>query len=336
MKSLSNQRASILIIVMWIISISLVLVSVLASNSKLSATIVMHQQDALKNWAELLTIINQAKMEVLFKPKTNPFANALKKARQNKDKLKKQPYLFNGQKIKLSYSNNEDMIVRIYDLSGKLNLSKLSRANFRKILVKKIGKEDKKIDELLDAWQDWTDRDSLKRLNGAEKDYYSKLEPAYAPRNSTIQSVNELSLIKGFREVFGNFDYSQVFSLYGPSRALINPNIVNRETLLLVPGIEEELADEIITKRKEMLFENMAEFNALIPATVAGKIKGWFALSKSRFYAIVIYPKTSEQDALIDKAGNTQLYAYKEIIQVLATNKMPKTLRVFPSYKVSL
>ncbi|MEZ5672756.1 MAG: hypothetical protein R3E08_10405 [Thiotrichaceae bacterium] len=42
------------------------------------------------------------------------------------------------------------------------------------LLEKRIGNIEK-IGELLDAWQDWTSNDELKRLNGAEKEYYQKI-----------------------------------------------------------------------------------------------------------------------------------------------------------------
>ena len=335
-KPMYRQRASILIVVLWIISISIVLISVLAANSRLSATIVMRQQEALQDWSKMLAVINQAKMEILVN-QGGSFVNALKNSLNNKSgKKEKNKYLFNGDKIKLKYSGNDDLVVRIYDLSGKLNLTRINRANLKKILQKKIGDENQQVEELLDAWQDWTDADNLKRLNGAEKNYYSKSEPAYLPRNAPLQSVNELSLIKGFRELFGNFDYSQVFSLYGVNHSQINPNIASKETLLLIPGIDLQLAEEIISKRNDSPFANMAEFNNLIPANIASKTKGWFALSKSRFYAIVIYPKKTEQEASADENGHTALYAYKEVIQVMGRNDKIKTLRVYPSYKIRI
>jgi general secretion pathway protein K len=329
-----KQKASILIIVLWIISISIVLVSVLAGNSRLSATIVMHQQDALKDWADMLTTINLAKMEIILadaSSKSGAFGGAKNNVTNKKDKQ-----LFQGQKIKLSYPSNENMIVRIYDLSGKINLSTIRKDKFKKLIVAKIGRETKQVDELLDAWQDWIDDDNLKKLNGAEKSYYNKLQPPYSPRNSALQSVNELNLIKGFRDVFGDYDYSQIFTLFGSRGSQLNPNIANKQTLLLIPGIDETLASEIISKRSEKEFATMAEFNALIPAEVAGQVRNWFTLSRSKFYELIIYSKKTEQEASTDNSGKTGIYVYKEIIQAKGGENKPKTLRVFPSYKIYL
>lgn len=332
-----NQiQGSILIIVLWIISISITLVAVLAKNSRLSASIVMHQQDALIEWTNMLTIINLAKMEVLSVNNIRKSPKNIFKAKNNNQNNTHKNTVFMGKKVNLSYKNNQSMIIRIYDLSGKINLSRLKRKDLKKILIKKVGAENKKVDELLDAWQDWTDSDNLKRLNGAEKAYYNQQEPPYSPRNSALQSVNELNLIKGFQGVFGNYNYSHSFTLFGSNKVQINPNIANKATLLLVPGIDENIANKIISSRESQEFINMASFNTLIPAEVASKVKGWFALSTSKYYEIIIYSKKTEKGAKVGKNGTTELYAYREIIQTLGKRNLPKTLRVFPSYKMSL
>ena len=44
---------------------------------------------------------------------------------------------------------------------------------------------------------DWIDGDSVPRPLGAEDDYYSGLDPPYGPRHGTIESLEELLLVKG-------------------------------------------------------------------------------------------------------------------------------------------
>ncbi len=332
----SRQCGSILILVLWIISFALILVAVLANNARLSATIVHHQQQALQHWADTLSLISMVKQEILFK-QSNPariFMSALQgKQINNKPKA----YEFNGQKLKLSYYPDDDMIVRVYDLSGKFNIASIKKSKFRQLLRKKIRQlhkfEDGTLDTLMDAWQDWTDADNMKRLNGAEKNYYSKLEPPYAPRNDKIQYVNELHLIKGFKQVFGHYDFSQIFSLYGNSRSQVNPNIANRETLLLVPGVDEALADNIIRARQKKPFRNISEFRNFIPANRNINVKEWFAMSRSRYYALVIYSKNAEEQAKVNERGERELYVYKEIIQIKNDQRI-RTLRVFPSHRM--
>ena len=357
MKQVSQQQGSILILVMWIIAMALVMISVLASNSRLSATIVHHQKQALSDWADTLSLLAQVKQEILMRQNTpaQAFINVLR-GQQSVQTQKPIPYQFNGQKLHLYYPANPKMIVRVYDLSGKFNISNISVEKFRQLLSTKlkqlqrkgnkennrIGKRSEnkrqnpvvRVDELVDAWRDWTDSDNLKRLNGAEKTYYSKQAPPYFPRNGKIRDVNELHLIKGFNTVFADYDFNQVFTMYGNRYAKLNPNIVNRETLLWLPGFDEKLADTLITRRREKPFKDINDLKTILPVKMQATAGQWFALSKTRFFAIVVYSQTTEQQA--ERKGNQlELYAYKEIIQVLK-NKEIRTLRVFPATRIRI
>jgi DNA uptake protein ComE-like DNA-binding protein len=48
-----------------------------------------------------------------------------------------------------------------------------------------------------DAILDWLDADTTPRANGCEQDYYSQLDPPYAPRNGPIAALDELLLVRG-------------------------------------------------------------------------------------------------------------------------------------------
>jgi len=52
-------------------------------------------------------------------------------------------------------------------------------------------------EEIADAILDWLDEDDQVREFGAEIDYYSGLEPAYAPKNGPLESIEELLLVRG-------------------------------------------------------------------------------------------------------------------------------------------
>jgi len=49
---------------------------------------------------------------------------------------------------------------------------------------------------MADAILDWIDEDDETREFGAEADYYSALEPAYAPRNGPLDTIEELLLVR--------------------------------------------------------------------------------------------------------------------------------------------
>ena len=224
-KSLQHNKNShkqsqgvILILVLWIIVVSLEMKTILASNIRLSAATVLHQYDALQNRAQLMAAVNLAKMQILLEKTSS------RKSREDKGQGKESS--FNGQPVQFSYQYDTGMLVRIFDLSGLINIASISRNKLKLILEKRLTQGfygadgSEQIEALLDAWQDWIDRDDLSRHNGAEKDYYQQKSPAYTPRNSRMESIEELLLIKGFNEVFKDIDLNNIFTIYGKSATI--------------------------------------------------------------------------------------------------------------------
>ena len=61
--------------------------------------------------------------------------------------------------------------------------------------------------EVADAILDWMDEDLEPREFGAEAEYYSSLDPPYAPTNGNLQTVEELLLVRGITpELLFGFD----------------------------------------------------------------------------------------------------------------------------------
>ena len=83
--------------------------------------------------------------------------------------------------------------------SARLNLNTVlfadssGEGNARKILMALPGMTE----PIADAILDWIDSDEEQRDNGAERDYYSGVEPPYAPRNGPLGSIEELLLVRG-------------------------------------------------------------------------------------------------------------------------------------------
>jgi type II secretory pathway component PulK len=83
--------------------------------------------------------------------------------------------------------------------SARLNINTVlladsaQQGNAKKILMGLPGMTD----QIADAILDWMDPDDDQRDNGAERDYYTSLDPPYAPRNGPLGSIEELLLVKG-------------------------------------------------------------------------------------------------------------------------------------------
>jgi general secretion pathway protein K len=337
----SSQRGAILIIVLWFIVIVTIIVAVLANETRLSAQIVLHNKIGLQTWSDTLKALRAAEMELLLNDKLEdppgtevPLTHFQKKLR------------FDGRVLDLAYPIPETVTVRIYDQAGRINLKKLSLPNLKRLLKKRIGDDIEKMGELSDAWQDWTDNNDLKRLNGAEKDYYETLSPPYEPRNAPIETVEELLLIKGFAEVFKDVEMDTVFTVYG-NKARINPNLATREALMLL-GIDEESVNTILTQRREQEFKSYNDFNEFMEPEQLAEIQPWLNFHyTTRFYTIAVQVKKPEEieklandddDDKSDKNNSNESsvpqqekeQAYMITVQFRGTNRKPKKLMVNP------
>lgn len=82
--------------------------------------------------------------------------------------------------------------------SSRLNLNTVLLADgsgedaARKLLMTLPGMTE----TIADAILDWIDTDDEPRMLGAERDYYSTLNPPYAPRNGSLGSIEELLLVR--------------------------------------------------------------------------------------------------------------------------------------------
>jgi DNA uptake protein ComE-like DNA-binding protein len=87
----------------------------------------------------------------------------------------------------------------VEDESTKLNINTLmfaeeqTEGSGRTLLMSLPGMTE----ETADAILDYLDTDSEQREFGAENEYYSSLEPAYACKNGPLETVDELLLVKG-------------------------------------------------------------------------------------------------------------------------------------------
>lgn len=71
--------------------------------------------------------------------------------------------------------------------------------------------------ELADAILDFIDDDEISRTNGCESEYYNGLQPSYSSKNSPLESLDELLLVRG---VFPEYLYGEDVNRNG----LLDPN----------------------------------------------------------------------------------------------------------------
>ena len=100
-------------------------------------------------------------------------------------------------------------------------------------------------EEVVDAIVDWRDEDHRRERYGAEDDDYQNADPPYEAKDSFLESLEELFLIKGFSEDLYK-KWRPFITEYGDGR--VNINTASREVMLIL-GLDENLADKIIEFR---------------------------------------------------------------------------------------
>lgn len=310
---IAHQRGAVLIMVLWTAVVLTVLVTVLASSIRLSANTARYHREGAQNFASIMDAMNKAEMELMLE--RMPLPPAVTEQQQPITEYRIPAYRFNGQPLALQYAADENMVVRIYEHAGKINLGRIQRDRLQELIEHWLGEnhDPRQVQELLAAWADWTDLNDLATPPvGAESDYYLSLDPPYEARNNPeFDSVEEIRLIRGFDELLKDVNLEAAFTVYGNARS-VNPNFATREALMLLPGMDEELVEQIIALREKEDIRNTSQIGDIVPLESMGRLERWFGFADTGFYSVYAYPETTDPETTED----TVTHAYMQIMQV--------------------
>ena len=361
-------RGSVMIVTLWTITLMTILVAVLASQSRLSAQVARAQQQEVANWAALESAVNQAEMDVLLQ-RMPPPADETERFDSFSDSLaalgRTPLYRFDGSPLELYYPQQEGIEVRLYDHAGKINLQSLSRPKLRALLERKLGgprnANQRQIDDLMEAWNDWLDLNDGASANGAELDYYQSLPQPYLPRNGALESVEELLHVRGFAEVFADVNLDAAFTVYGDDD-LINLNLATVDAMRLLPGLDDALIADILRYRAEKEFLGNGDVAQVVPAENMAELRPWLNSRKQTdYYSLLVRAlpaadgesadgsqrsaadeadRRAERNqplASADRRGEADAAtlplpstAYAEIIHVFSPTDRPRVLKINP------
>ncbi len=338
-----RQRGSVLIIVLWTAALLTVLVTAMAGKVRLSAQTVMHNQTSSNGWAELMGAVHQAEMELMLELMSQPID--FQPELTDEGEVRNVRYRFNGQPLDLHYEKSDDIVVRVYDHSGKINLNRIPRRNMQMLIEKRLGGFDadpEEVQDLLAAWTDWTDLNDLEGLNGAEEEYYQDLEQPFSPRNNPeLDTVEELLHIRGFAELFEGVNLDAAFTIYGNNRT-VNLNLATREAMELLPGLDEEIIENIIAYREIEDISNRTEVAEIIPFENLQQVSAWIGNNTSQVFSIFAYPKSDlDEEQLMELEAEQEwvnpdpvTQAYMEIVEVRSYNSLPRVYKIDPYGKL--
>ncbi len=334
-----SQKGSVLIIVLWISVLLTVLVTAMASKVRLSAQTVTNNQYVSTHWAAVMGTVHQAEMELMLELMAPPIDQEVELTEEGEARNPR--YRFNGQPLSLYYPQADEMVVRIYDHAGKINLNRIPRRNMQMLIEKRLGGLDadpEQVQDLLSAWTDWTDLNNLEGLNGAEEGYYQSLEPGYTPRNNPeLDTVDEILHIRGFAKLLEGVNLEAAFTIYGNNRT-VNLNLATREAMALLPGLDEELIENILAFREQEDINNRAEIAEIVPFENLQELSAWIGTNTSQIYSVYVYPEAalSESQRLALEGVEEFLnpdpvtQAYMEVVEARAHTSLPRLYKVNP------
>lgn len=141
-----------------------------------------------------------------------------------------------------------DEWVRVQDVRGLVDLNSRSTDRLERLLPL-CGAAESQVASLVDALSDYIDKDSLKRLNGAEAPEY-RAAGLPEPRNATLLSREELWRIKGWAELrpaWTEAGCSELVTVNGDAR--FNRNTAP-QTVLQATGMTPEAASAMVDSRQ--------------------------------------------------------------------------------------
>jgi general secretion pathway protein K len=223
------------------------------------------------------------------------------KYRANRTLLKKKEEIeeLSGTPLKLWYPRYEaweceiegvKVKIKIAAEAGKFRLDNLKVDRWRKIVAACGVVDEEARDGIVDSVQDWIDKDSLHRLNGAEADYYEEQGLDYGCKNRKIDVVNELLLIKGityniYAGSGGRPGLVDMLSPYG-AESRLDINSCAPQALTLVDDLPPEVINEVVAYRAAKPIFKLSELSELIAPEYFSLLNQYFTVIDSDYVTI--------------------------------------------------
>jgi hypothetical protein len=242
-----NQKGSVLIITLIIMSVAVTLAFYIIKLSKdllTTSSMILDKLDAkieAESTVELMKYLfsTNAFQKDSIKINSFPFEN-----KEVSIKIPKKIWL-NGDSVEIG-----DTVVKAVDTNAKFDITSFSYdENLLRRILKSYGVENKDIAVAVDSYKDWIDPDDLQHLNGAEK-YYYQFEKGYkysSRNNRNFQDISELKLIRGFENIYDKIK-NHLILVY---RGGINIYTTDAKTLSIALGISIDDAKQILKVREK-------------------------------------------------------------------------------------
>jgi general secretion pathway protein K len=247
-----RQGGAALIVALWTVMILSLMIGGLAYEMHIEAGITSYSRKRLKAQAAARGGVEYAKFMLAKSFESNAFeeADEDKEALRIMAKNLERGIGISGAEVEMGPST---AVIDILPEAGRRNVNTLEDEDWEELLDQS-GVPEEVWPDLIDCFMDWTDPGDEHRLNGAEEgDTFYEAE-GYAPKNATLDTVDELLLIKGFTPeiVYGGpptdpkaeplRGIAPLLTTFGDGK--VNVNTASREVLLTLTSGNGQLIDE--------------------------------------------------------------------------------------------
>lgn len=288
---MNTQQGFILIAVLWICLLLSIFALNMSTKSRLAGVQAMNIQDMSVNTQSLYSGLAIGYHEYI-------------KYRDNKEILEysEEWESLAGQGLELWFPRfepylvevGEDLVgVQIKNISGKLNINRVGLALLQEIIMVCGVSSLSEATSIANSILDWIDEDDLKRLGGAEKEYYLSLPRPYLPKNNQIEDIRELLLVQGVtRDILqGTNDHPGLvhfFSVHGdPERMDINS--ADPETFSVLGDISPDVVQLIVDARSRKPLSGLYELGDMLPPDLFGHLEEYYMTAPVRSVKITAF-----------------------------------------------
>lgn len=249
MPAFRRQEGFVLAVTLWMLAIITIGAAYFAE--RVAGSIELARQS--RQSTETLLDFHSTRAEILFRLVSTSFSiYGLGPAPESAIALDNRPYRGVGEDI-----------VRLQDSRGLINVNFAQPAMLLRLLGQ-MGVPAENRDALLDALNDYTDTDDLRRLNGAEAAEYRE-RGLPQPPNDWLVTPWQLRSIIGWREQAVLWKDQKLAGIFTTARVIgFNPNTAPREALAALPGSNPEIADNLIRLRAAHPLVSVAQLGGLV------------------------------------------------------------------------
>jgi type II secretory pathway component PulK len=272
-KTTSNdQDASIHSETGFVLVATLVAIAIIS----LGAAFFAAQVDTLRNSALYMQRWAEAEREAFEIRESLQFAAATGVRDEGGLTFGKETLATDGRRYKLT----ETLSISVQDERGLLAVNTLDEKTLSRLLDS-LGMRVENQARLIDGLLDYIDADDLKRLNGAERREYARMNKP-PPSNDFLRARDQLQEVEGWDDLFDRLRSAGQISRHSG----VNLNSAPAAVLYALPGLDRTKIPALIDQRRARAFTSIAQLAPFTSGPIDSDYLGLFGANDLR---VVLY-----------------------------------------------